>query len=365
MLETNTIKNKIYELNHRKNKIWRNLEYKNKQHKLSEITSEINTYKTWINDPQLTKLHKEQSNLKQYIHNIQFIDNLLDESKILLELFIECNDIQIKSELLSNIEQLEKKINHIELLHIFSNEHDNLNCYLDLQSGSGGIEAQDWTNMLLRMYLKWIDKQGFKSEIINISTGEINGIKSATLKIIGYYAFGWLRTETGIHRLVRKSPFNTGNRRHTSFSSVFVYADVPNNINININLNDIRIDVYKASGAGGQHVNKTESAIRITHLPTGLTTQCQQNRSQHKNKEQAMKQIQAKLYNLKNKEKNIEKKILEDNKSNIGWGKQIRSYILDQSRIKDLRTGQEYRDVNNILNGDLTELILANLTLKV
>lgn len=250
-------------------------------------------------------------------------------------------------------------------MHIFSNEHDNLNCYLDLQSGSGGIEAQDWTNMLLRMYLKWIDKQGFKSEIINISTGEINGIKSATLKIIGYYAFGWLRTETGIHRLVRKSPFNTGNRRHTSFSSVFVYADVPNNINININLNDIRIDVYKASGAGGQHVNKTESAIRITHLPTGLTTQCQQNRSQHKNKEQAMKQIQAKLYNLKNKEKNIEKKILEDNKSNIGWGKQIRSYILDQSRIKDLRTGQEYRDVNNILNGDLTELILANLTLKV
>lgn len=248
---------------------------------------------------------------------------------------------------------------------MFSNKNDNLDCYVDLQSGSGGIEAQDWTNMLLRMYLKWSDYKNFKTEIISISEGEIAGIKSATIKISGEYAFGWFRTETGIHRLVRKSPFNSNGNRHTSFCSVFVYPDVNYDINIKIKTSDLRIDVYRASGAGGQHVNRTESAVRITHIPSGTVTQCQNNRSQHKNKEQAMKQLIAKLYHIEIEKQKIEKQKNNNKKLNIGWGSQIRSYILDDARIKDLRTGVESRDIQSILNGKIDIFVKKSLTLGV
>jgi peptide chain release factor 2 len=244
---------------------------------------------------------------------------------------------------------------------MFSGDYDSADCYLDIQSGSGGTEAQDWAEMLLRMYLRWAESKGFTTEVMEVSDGDVAGIKSATIKVSGDYAYGWLRTETGVHRLVRKSPFDSGNRRHTSFASVFVYPEIDDNIDIDINPADLRIDVYRASGAGGQHVNRTESAVRITHIPTGIVTQCQNNRSQHSNKDQAMKQLKAKLYELEIQKKNAEKQQMEDNKSDIGWGSQIRSYVLDDSRIKDLRTGVETRNTQAVLDGDLDQFIEESL----
>ncbi len=244
---------------------------------------------------------------------------------------------------------------------MFSGDYDSADCYLDIQSGSGGTEAQDWAEMLLRMYLRWAESKGFTTEVMEVSDGDVAGIKSATIKVSGDYAYGWLRTETGVHRLVRKSPFDSGNRRHTSFASVFVYPEIDDNIDIDINPTDLRIDVYRASGAGGQHVNRTESAVRITHIPTGIVTQCQNNRSQHSNKDQAMKQLKAKLYELEMQKKNAEKQQMEDNKSDIGWGSQIRSYVLDDSRIKDLRTGVETRNTQAVLDGDLDQFIEESL----
>lgn len=244
---------------------------------------------------------------------------------------------------------------------MFSGDYDSADCYLDIQSGSGGTEAQDWAEMLLRMYLRWAESKGFTTEVMEVSDGDVAGIKSATIKVSGDYAYGWLRTETGVHRLVRKSPFDSGNRRHTSFASVFVYPEIDDNIDIDINPADLRIDVYRASGAGGQHVNKTESAVRITHIPTGIVTQCQNNRSQHSNKDQAMKQLKAKLYELEMQKKNAEKQQMEENKSDIGWGSQIRSYVLDDSRIKDLRTGVETRNTQAVLDGDLDQFIEESL----
>ena len=253
------------------------------------------------------------------------------------------------------------KLEQLEFRRMFSGEYDSADCYLDIQAGSGGTEAQDWASMLLRMFLRWADSRGFKTEIIEESDGDVAGTKSATVKIIGDYAFGWLRTETGVHRLVRKSPFDSGGRRHTSFSSVFVYPEVDDDIDIEINPADLRIDVYRASGAGGQHVNKTESAVRITHMPTNIVVQCQNDRSQHKNKDQAMKQLKAKLYEFEMQKKNADKQQAEDNKSDIGWGSQIRSYVLDDSRIKDLRTGVETRNTQAVLDGDLDKFIEASL----
>ncbi len=244
---------------------------------------------------------------------------------------------------------------------MFSGDYDSADCYLDIQSGSGGTEAQDWAEMLLRMYLRWAESKGFTTEVMEVSDGDVAGIKSATIKVSGDYAYGWLRTETGVHRLVRKSPFDSGNRRHTSFSSLFVYPEIDDDIDIDINPADLRIDVYRASGAGGQHVNKTESAVRITHVPTGIVTQCQNNRSQHSNKDQAMKQLKAKLYELEMQKKNAEKQQMEENKSDIGWGSQIRSYVLDDSRIKDLRTGVETRNTQAVLDGDLDQFIEESL----
>ena len=244
---------------------------------------------------------------------------------------------------------------------MFSGPNDANDCYIDIQSGSGGTEAQDWANMLLRMYLRWGEAHGFKTELIEVSDGDVAGIKSATLRMQGEYAFGWLRTETGVHRLVRKSPFDSGNRRHTSFSSAFVYPEVDDDIDIDIDPSDLRIDTYRASGAGGQHVNRTDSAVRITHEPTGIVVQCQNDRSQHKNKDQAMKQLKAKLYEFELQKQNAEKQAMEDSKSDIGWGSQIRSYVLDDSRIKDLRTGVETRNTQAVLDGGLDKFIEASL----
>jgi len=279
----------------------------------------------------------------------------------LLELAIEAEDEETFNEAVAELDVLMTKLEQLEFRRMFSGEYDSADCYLDIQAGSGGTEAQDWASMLLRMFLRWADSRGFKTEIIEESDGDVAGTKSATVKIIGDYAFGWLRTETGVHRLVRKSPFDSGGRRHTSFSSVFVYPEVDDDIDIEINPSDLRIDVYRASGAGGQHVNKTESAVRITHMPTNIVVQCQNDRSQHKNKDQAMKQLKAKLYEYEMQKKNADKQQAEDNKSDIGWGSQIRSYVLDDSRIKDLRTGVETRNTQAVLDGDLDKFIEASL----
>lgn len=279
----------------------------------------------------------------------------------MLELAVEAEDQDTFDEANLELEQLEKKLAGLEFRRMFSGDYDSADCYLDIQSGSGGTEAQDWAEMLLRMYLRWAESKGFTTEVMEVSDGDVAGIKSATIKVSSDYAYGWLRTETGVHRLVRKSPFDSGNRRHTSFASVFVYPEIDDNIDIDINPTDLRIDVYRASGAGGQHVNRTESAVRITHIPTGIVTQCQNNRSQHSNKDQAMKQLKAKLYELEMQKKNAEKQQMEDNKSDIGWGSQIRSYVLDDSRIKDLRTGVETRNTQAVLDGDLDQFIEESL----
>lgn len=244
---------------------------------------------------------------------------------------------------------------------MFSQEMDPNNAFLEVQSGSGGTEAQDWAEMLLRMYLRWGERHGFKVELLDVSAGEVAGIKGATVKFEGPYAYGWLRTETGVHRLVRKSPFDSGNRRHTSFAAIFVSPEIDDNIEIDINPADLRVDTYRSGGAGGQHVNKTDSAIRITHLPTGIVVQCQSDRSQHKNRSQAMKQLQAKLYEREIQARQQEQQVLEDSKTEIGWGNQIRSYVLDQSRIKDLRTGVEVGNTQAVLDGDIDKFIEASL----
>ncbi len=299
--------------------------------------------------------------LEEIINTINSLDQGLDDVEGLLELAVEAEDQDTFDEASLELEQLEKKLASLEFRRMFSGDYDSADCYLDIQSGSGGTEAQDWAEMLLRMYLRWAESKGFSTEVMEVSDGDVAGIKSATIKVSGDYAYGWLRTETGVHRLVRKSPFDSGNRRHTSFASVFVYPEIDDNIDIDINPADLRIDVYRASGAGGQHVNKTESAVRITHVPTGIVTQCQNNRSQHSNKDQAMKQLKAKLYELEMQKKNAEKQQMEENKSDIGWGSQIRSYVLDDSRIKDLRTGVETRNTQAVLDGDLDQFIEESL----
>jgi peptide chain release factor 2 len=261
----------------------------------------------------------------------------------------------------SDVADFARRVESLEFRRMFSGEMDDKNAFLDIQAGSGGTEAQDWAEMLLRMYLRWAEKRGFTTELIEVSPGEVAGIKSATVKVDGEYAFGWLRTEIGVHRLVRKSPFDSGGRRHTSFAAVFVSPEVDDDVEVDINPADLRIDVYRASGAGGQHVNRTESAVRITHMPSGIVVQCQNDRSQHKNKATAMKQLKAKLYELEIQKRNAESQALEDSKSDIGWGSQIRSYVLDQSRIKDLRTNVETGNPQAVLDGDLDMFIEASL----
>lgn len=285
----------------------------------------------------------------------------LNDAEELVQLAGEEDDQATLESLLADLNSLEQQIADLEFRRMFSGEMDENNAFLDIQAGSGGTEAQDWAEMLLRMYLRWGERHGFKTEVIEVSAGEVAGIKSATVKFDGPYAYGWLRTETGVHRLVRKSPFDSGNRRHTSFSAVFVSPEVDDNIDIEINPADLKVDTYRASGAGGQHVNRTESAIRITHVPSGIVVACQNDRSQHKNRSTAMKQLQAKLYELEMQKRRADQQALEDSKSDIGWGSQIRSYVLDQSRIKDLRTGVEIGNTQAVLDGDLDDFIEASL----
>jgi len=285
----------------------------------------------------------------------------LQDASELLEFAAEEGDQETLDAVEEDIHALEADIAKLEFRRMFSGEMDESNAFLDIQSGSGGTEAQDWAEMLLRMYLRWAERRGFKTELIEVSPGDVAGIKSATIRVDGDYAFGWLRTEIGVHRLVRKSPFDSGNRRHTSFAAVFISPEIDDDIDIDINPADLRIDVYRASGAGGQHVNRTESAVRITHEPTGVVVQCQNDRSQHKNKATAMKQLKSKLYELEIQKRSVDQQALEETKSDIGWGSQIRSYVLDQSRIKDLRTGVEVGNTQAVLDGDLDQFIEASL----
>ena len=275
------------------------------------------------------------------------------------------NDESSLKEISEEVIKNEKSLSELEFRRMFSNEMDPSNAYLDIQSGSGGTEAQDWAEMIMRMYLKWGEAKGFETEVIELSPGDVAGIKSSTIKFSGDYAYGWLRTETGVHRLVRKSPFDSGNRRHTSFASVFISPEVDEDIEIEVNTSDLRIDTYRASGAGGQHVNKTDSAVRITHEPSGVVVQCQSQRSQHQNKDRAMKLLKAKLYELEIQKLDSERQDLEDSKSDIGWGSQIRSYVLDSARIKDLRTGVETSNCTAVLDGDLDSFIEASLKANI
>jgi peptide chain release factor 2 len=295
------------------------------------------------------------------VHSLTRMFQGLRDAGELLEVAAEEDDEESIAAIEEDVSRLEADVERLEFQRMFSGEMDAENAFLDIQAGSGGTEAQDWAEMLLRMYLRWGERRGFATELIEVSPGEVAGIKSATVKFEGPYAFGWLRTETGVHRLVRKSPFDSGNRRHTSFAAVFVSPEIADDFEIDINPADLRIDVYRASGAGGQHVNRTESAVRITHAPTGIVVQCQSDRSQHKNKATAMKQLKSKLYELEMQKRSVDQQALEDSKSDIGWGSQIRSYVLDQSRIKDLRTGVEVGNTQAVLDGDLDAFIEASL----
>ena len=332
-----------------------------KLERLEEVNAELEQPDVWNTPDKAQALGKERSALETVVNTIKKLDQGLEDVDGLLELAIEGEDEQTFNEAVAELDELEQHLAKLEFQRMFSGQHDAADCYVDLQAGSGGTEAQDWTEMLLRMYLRWAESKGFKTELVEVSDGDVAGLKSATVRVSGEYAFGWLRTETGIHRLVRKSPFDSNNRRHTSFAAAFVYPEIDDNIDIEINPADLRIDVYRAYGAGGQHVNKTESAVRITHIPSGIVVQCQNGRSQHQNKDQAMKQLKAKLYEMEMMKKNAEKQPMEDNKSDIGWGSQIRSYVLDDARIKDLRTGVENRNTQAVLDGDLDRFIEASL----
>ncbi len=295
------------------------------------------------------------------MENMDEITAGLEDAGDLLEMSVEEGDEESVAGIAEEVDAYEKRVEELEFRRMFSGEMDSQNAFLEIQAGSGGTEAQDWAEMLLRMYLRWGEAHGFKTELMEVSPGEVAGIKSASIRFEGPYAYGWLRTETGVHRLVRKSPFDSGGRRHTSFAAVFVSPEIDDSVEIDLNPADIRVDVYRASGAGGQHVNKTESAVRLTHLPTNIVVQCQSGRSQHKNKDQAMKQLKAKLYELEMQKRMESQQELEDSKSDIGWGSQIRSYVLDQSRIKDLRTGVETGNTQAVLDGGLDMFIEASL----
>ncbi len=325
------------------------------------MLGELEDPAVWNEPDRAQALGRERSSLEDVVLGLDQLTSGLADGADLLEMAVEEGDEETVDSIADDVESYTKQVETLEFRRMFSGEMDANNAFLDIQAGSGGTEAQDWAEMLLRMYLRWGEAHGFKTELMEASAGDVAGIKSATISFQGEYAFGWLRTETGVHRLVRKSPFDSGGRRHTSFSSVFVSPEVDDSIEIDINPADVRTDTYRASGAGGQHVNKTDSAIRLTHEPTGIVVQCQNDRSQHKNRDQAWKQLKAKLYELEIQKRNESAQALEDTKSDIGWGSQIRSYVLDQSRIKDLRTGVETGNTQSVLDGNLDMFIQASL----
>ncbi len=328
---------------------------------MEEVTRELELPDVW-NDPQRAQeLGRERANLARIVGSIGELTDSLAEASDLLDLAISERDDATAEAVASDVEARAREVEALEFRRMFAGEMDMNNAFVDVQAGAGGTEAQDWAEMLLRMYLRWCENKGWRTELLEASAGDVAGIKSATFRVEGEYAYGWLKTEIGVHRLVRKSPFDSDNRRHTSFSSIFVSPEVDDNIDIDINPADLKTDVYRSSGAGGQHVNKTESAVRITHVPTGVVVACQTERSQHANRDRAMKMLKAKLYELEVQKRNAEKDALESTKSDIGWGSQIRNYVLDQSRIKDLRTGVERTDTQKVLDGDLDEFIEASL----
>ena len=336
-------------------------DFETKQQRLAEVSQLLEDPNIWDDNERSQKLGKEKRELEFIVSALIEVENGLRDGRELFEMAREENDDATLLGISADSEQLEKRVEEMEFHRMFSNPMDPNNCFVDIQAGSGGTEAQDWASMLLRMYLKYCEKRGFKVEVLEESEGDVAGLKSASLKVSGDYAFGFLRTESGVHRLVRKSPFDSGNRRHTSFASVFVYPEVDESIEVDINPADLRIDTYRASGAGGQHINKTDSAVRITHIPTNTVVQCQNDRSQHRNKAEAMAMLKAQLYALELRKRNEEKQAMEDAKTDIGWGHQIRSYVLDQSRIKDLRTNVEIGNTQGVLDGDLDPFITESL----
>lgn len=334
-------------------------DFESKSEQLQEVSLSLEDPNIWSEPEKAKSLSKEKTTLEGIVNSITSLDTALQDAESLLEIIVEEqseSDLEILEQECTAAKSL---IEDLEFKRMFAKEMDPHDAYVDFQAGSGGTEAQDWAEMLLRMYLRWCERKGFKATLLECSAGEVAGIKSATVKVEGEYAYGWLRTETGVHRLVRKSPFDSGNRRHTSFAAIFVSPVVDDDIEIEINPADLRIDTYRASGAGGQHVNRTDSAVRITHVPSQIVVQCQSDRSQHKNKAQAMSQLKAKLYEQQIREQQQEQQALEESKSDIGWGSQIRSYILDDSRIKDLRTGVETSNTESMLNGNLLDMFIT------
>ena len=332
-----------------------------KKQKIKDLTDQQQDPKTWEDHALTQKIGKEKKLLESVVDQAEYLESQITDNAELFELAsVENDDVTLQT-LDQEISRLDDIVNDIDFKRMFSNPMDSNNCFIDFQSGSGGTEAQDWANMLFRMYVRYAESKEFKVEILEHSEGEVAGIKGATIKISGDFAYGYFRTETGIHRLVRKSPFDSGNRRHTSFAGVNVYPEIDDSIEIDINPADLRIDTYRASGAGGQHINKTDSAVRITHIPTNTVVQCQNDRSQHRNKAEAMNMLKAQLYALELNKRNEEKQALEDAKTDIGWGHQIRSYVLDQSRIKDLRTHVEVGNTQGVLDGNLDQFILESL----
>jgi peptide chain release factor 2 len=336
-------------------------DYEGKKERLTEVLRELEDPEIWNDQERAQSLGRERSSLESVVLTVEQLSSGLADASDLLEMAVEEGDESTVDSIVAELDGYEKQVSDLEFRRMFSGEMDPNNAFLDIQAGSGGTEAQDWAEMLLRMYLRWGEAHGFKTELMECSAGDVAGIKSATIKFEGDYAFGWLRTEIGVHRLVRKSPFDSGNRRHTSFSSVFVSPEIDDTVDIEINPADVRTDTYRASGAGGQHVNKTDSAVRLTHEPTGIVVQCQNDRSQHKNRDQAWKQLKAKLYELEIQKRSESAQALEETKADIGWGSQIRSYVLDQSRIKDLRTGVETGNTQAVLDGGLDMFIEASL----
>ncbi|MHB1271472.1 MAG: peptide chain release factor 2 [Rhodanobacter sp.] len=361
MIETNPILAQIADLRARVESLRGYLDYATKSERLEEVSRELENPKIWDDPPRAQELGRERARLETIVSGIDRLNAGLTDAKELLDMAVADADEDTANSVVADVAKLDAQVGKLEFQRMFSGKMDATNAFVDIQAGAGGTEAQDWAEMLLRMYLRWCEARGWKTELMEVSGGEVAGIKSATFRVEGDYAYGWLKTEIGVHRLVRKSPFDSDNRRHTSFTSVFVSPEVDDDIDIEINPADLRTDVYRSSGAGGQHVNKTESAVRITHIPTNTVVACQTGRSQHANRDTAMKMLAAKLYELEVQKRNVEKDALEATKSDIGWGSQIRNYVLDQSRIKDLRTGVERTDTQKVLDGDLDEFIEASL----